>query len=163
MLLIGKYKCVKNRISSKKLIKKGNFLIKAFFVFLCLYLISCSKDNKQADDNIVDGWGLVATGYYDVNNEVVITPFEYGISVISFLSNGKMKRLYLFEEEVSMLESSYRIEGHFLFESYTDATNAFTYKYKVEGDKLTLEYVQGNLEEIYPQIRIWVYRRLLKL
>ena len=152
---------LKNEASPKSHTSRGNFLRKTYFVLFCLFLIGCSEDNKQIEDAIVGKWELIARGYYE-NNNAVVNPVENSQSYVEFLSNGKMKRPYLVEGKITELTFPYRIDKQLLYENYTDEVNMFTYKYKVEGNRLTLDYVQGNLEDIYPQMRIWIYQRLEK-
>jgi len=154
----------KNVVHSKLLTPKGNenFLMKICFVLFCLFLIACSKDNEYNENVIVGKWGLISTGYYDMDNNVVINSVDNSQSYVEFLPNGKMKRPYLSMEETIELEFPYRIDEQFLYGNYTDAGNAFIYKYKVDEKKLTLEYVQGNIEDIYPQIVICIYEQLEK-
>ena len=143
------------------LISKGNFLRITCLALFCLFLISCDKDNKQQEETLVGKWGLIARGYYE-NNEAIINPLENSQSYVEFLSNGKMKRPYLYMGEITEFEFPYKIDEQFIYENYTDETNAFIYKYKIDGNKLTLKYVQGNIEDIYPQIVIWIYQRMEK-
>ena len=147
---------------SKTLTPKGNFLTKVCFVLFCLFLIACNKDNEPKENNIVGKWELTATGYYDIDNNVVINPVENNQRYVEFLSNGKMKKPYLSMGEIIEFEFPYRIDEQFLYENYIDGANAFIYKYKVEEKKLTLECVYGNIEDIYPQIVICIYQQLEK-
>jgi hypothetical protein len=160
MVQFERLNSVINRTSLKSL-NRGNILKKVCFSLLCLFIISCDKDNKQQDDAIVGKWGLIAIGYYESNN-VVINPVENSQSYVEYLSKGKVKRPYLYMGEITEIEFPYRIDKEFLYENYNDKVNMFTYKYKVEGNKLTLDYVQGDLVAIDPQMRIWIYQRLEK-
>ena len=107
-------------------------------------------------------WKLIAQGYYDRSNNNVAVINSVDIwHCIEFLLNNKMKRLYLSSNgEIIEREFPYQIEEQFLYENYIDEVNAFVYKYELDYDNLTLTYVQGNIEDIYPQIVIHIYQQL---
>ena len=120
-----------------------------------------TKETEQEENTIVGKWKLIAQGYYDKdnNNTIVINPIENSSRYIEFLSNGKMKRPFFSNGEIIEIEYPYQIDEQFLYENYMDEENAFIYKYKLDNNKLTLDYVQGNIEDIYPQIVIHIYQR----
>ena len=117
-------------------------------------------------NNTLQGkWELIAEGYYDSynNNAIVINPVKtIWQPYIEFFLNGKMKRTYFFYEEriETVYEHPFQIDEQFLYENYLDEINNFIYKYELENNKLTLEYVQGNILDIINPIVISIYQRI---
>ena len=133
-------------------------------IFINGMQVYCYNENTN-ENTIIGKWELIAEGYYDSynNNTIVINPVEtIWQPYIEFFPNGKMKRTYfLYEEHIeTVYERPFQIDEQFLYENYIDEENAFIYKYKLDNDKLTLTFVQGNIEETYMQIVIHIYQRL---
>jgi hypothetical protein len=136
-----------------------------FSILSCLFVIGCNKESKPNDveqeKNVLIGkWGLIAQGYYNMDNTLIINPVENSWRFVEFFTNGTMKRPFSSMDEIVEFEYPYKIDGRFLYENYTDNANTFIYKYKVEGTELTLEYVQGNIEMIYPQMIMSFFQRI---
>ena len=146
---------------------KGRFM-RNMLIFACFAVsMIFANCDKTKEEDIIGKWNLIAQGYYDSynNNSIVINTVENDWRpYIDFFPNGKMKRTDFFYEEhiETVYEYPFRIDEQFLYENYTDEINAFIYKYKIEKDKLTLEYVQGNILDISNPIVIYIYQRTNK-
>ena len=108
---------------------------------------------NMIEEKILGKWELIAQGYYNMGN-IVINPVENSGDYVEFFPDGKMKNF--------CCEVPYKTDEQFLYENYTDKVNAFIYKYELDNDKLTLEYVQGNMLDIPRPIVIWIYKRINK-
>jgi len=116
--------------------------------------------NNISNQSFIGKWVLIAQGYYDNNNAIVINPVENSWQYIIFLQNWIMKEPYFCNGEIAEDELPYRIDEQFLYKNYLDKVNTYIYKYELENDKLTLNYVYGNITMKYPQIVIKIYQRI---
>lgn len=119
------------------------------------------KENED-EKYFLGKWKIFGSGYFDEDNNEVITYYEQGSYFIEFLPDGKMETARVTSNEVFTGEYLYKIDGRFLYQSNMDGKTVFVDQYKMDldNDLLTFYHVYGELTEEYPQTVIQIYQRL---
>jgi hypothetical protein len=130
-----------------------------------------SNQDDDDDDNakyILGKWEVIAEGYYDFENEIVMSPVEPNGSYKEFLNNGKIRDHIVYPEEIrdTELDGTYELDAEFLYiyfnrEIYGTESDQI-YKYSIDSDKdeLRLEIIQGMIPAVFGYPVIKVYKRI---
>lgn len=163
---MGTLRYLKTRFWVKPEIKAVNRLqghvLKMGFGILCgLVFMACSdRDDHLNTKQVIGAWELVEQGYFE-KGKAIMQPVTVPRH-IEFYDTGILKKQFFREEGVVELNWLYKIDGQFLYENYDDESNMFVYTFHNSGNRLTLEYVQGNVEVVYPGTDFWIYERRQK-
>jgi hypothetical protein len=109
------------------------------------------KDDTRYRQPFIGKWQQFECGSSDVDDQSLFKPnghtlefFENGTS----LSYGTRKR-------------NYRVDSEYLYYNSGKDPDGFTYRYTFTGpDTLRLDYVNGNINAIYPQVTYNIYKRI---
>jgi hypothetical protein len=132
--------------------------------------VPVTENEEDADNStyILGKWEVVAEGYYDFEDVIVMSPVEPNGSYREYLSNGKIRDHRVSPEEIRDIEldGTYELDAEYLYiyfnrEIYgTESDQIYTYNFDRDKDELTLEIIQGKIPLLPRYPLIHVYKRI---